>query len=95
MKVYLTAMIKSKPEYSAQVLATLQNMVVHSRKETGCLQYDLHRDTANPHTFIFYEIWENEAILATHNGQPYIKEFVSLIPDKLYEPPTIIKMELL
>lgn len=93
MKVYLTAIIKSKPEHKADVLAILQNMVGHSRKEPGNLQYDLHRNKDNENTFVFYEIWESEEILAKHNEQPYLKAFVDIIPEKLQETPVIIKMD--
>ncbi|MFP9114704.1 putative quinol monooxygenase [Flavobacterium sp. RHBU_3] len=95
MKVYLTAIIKSKPQHNCEVQTLLQSMVRQSRAETGCLQYDLHRDKTNENTFVFYEIWENEAILVHHNEQPYIKAFVDIIPDKLQEPPVIIKMDLM
>ncbi|MFP5436476.1 MAG: putative quinol monooxygenase [Bacteroidia bacterium] len=95
MKVYLTAIIKSKPEHTTDILVLLQNMVANSRKEPGNLQYDLHRDKADNNTFVFYEIWESVEILAQHNEQPYLKAFVDIIPEKLQEPPVIIKMDLL
>lgn len=31
-----------------------------TRKEIGCLRYDLHQDIDNPSIFMFYEIWERE-----------------------------------
>lgn len=43
MKIYLTAIIKSKPEHTAEVLQILGNMVTQTRKETACIKYDLHR----------------------------------------------------
>lgn len=94
MKIYLTAIIKSKPEHTAQILGILQNMVAHSRTEPGCLQYDLHRDNADTNTFVFYEIWQSEAVLEQHNAQPYLQEFVAANA-KLAEPPLILKTTLL
>lgn len=93
MKVYLTAIVKAKPEHTDEVLAVLQNMVANTRNEVGNLKYDLHRDKENQNTFVFYEIWKSEEILAKHNEQPYIKAFVDIIPEKLQEPPVIIKMD--
>ena len=94
MKVYLTAIIQSKPGYTGDVLALLQNMVAHSRNEPGCLQYDLHRDNADENTFVFYEIWESEAILEQHNAQPYIADFIAAA-DKLAKAPIVYRMSLL
>lgn len=95
MKIYLTAIIKSKPEYTTEVLAQLQDMVINSRTESACLQYDLHRDIDDENTFVFYEIWQTAEELAAHNEQPYIKAFGAIVNEKLQEPPTIIKMSLL
>jgi len=43
MKLYLTAIIKSNPEFSEEVKAVLENMVVQTRKEIACIRYDLHQ----------------------------------------------------
>lgn len=94
MKIYLTALIKSKPEYTDEILALLQNMVINSRKEPACLQYDLHRDNDDENTFVFYEIWNSEAELALHNDQPYIKAFGSIVAKKLQQAPVIHKMSI-
>lgn len=95
MKIYLTALIKSKPEHTTEVLELLQNMVINSRKETACLQYDLHQDNDDKNTFVFYEIWNSEAELAHHNEQPYLKAFIAIIDEKLQEAPAIHKMSIL
>ncbi len=89
MKIYLTAILKSKPEFLPEVKSTLQNMVVHSKKETACIQYDLHQSLEDQNVFTFYEIWENEEELAQHNEQPYIKAFGNLVTEKLQEKPLI------
>ncbi|RZL39798.1 MAG: antibiotic biosynthesis monooxygenase [Pedobacter sp.] len=93
MKIYLTAVIKSKPECFEEVALVLKNMVVHTRKETACLQYDLHQDMNDKNVFVFYEIWQNQRGLDLHNEQSYIKEFVALANDKLEEKPAIYLTE--
>ena len=75
MKIYLTVILKAKEGNSAALKSALQNMVVHSRKEKACLQYDLFQASDDENTFIFQEIWENQAGLDLHDEQPYIKEF--------------------
>lgn len=89
MKIYLTAIIRSKTEYLEEVKRVLENMVVETRKESACLQYDLHQSIENENTFIFYEIWADQSGLDQHNQQTYIKEFVNLIDTKLVSPPDI------
>ena len=75
MEINLTVIIKSKPEHREEVKTILKNLVENSRKESACLQYDLHQDIADPNVFIFHEIWKNKEGLELHNEQPYIKQF--------------------
>lgn len=89
MNIYLTAIITSKPEFLQEVKAVLENMVVHTRKESACLQYDLHQSIENENIFVFYEIWENQFGLDNHNTQSYIEEFRQLVTEKLAELPEI------
>jgi len=89
MKIYLTAIIKSKPEYTDDVVQVLENMVLQTRKETACIQYDLHRSIRDENLFVFYEIWESQQALDSHNEQPYIREFGQLADEKLQEKPEI------
>lgn len=91
MKVNLTVLIKSKAEYTDEIREMLKKMVVQSKQETACLQYDLHQSIDQPHTFIFHEVWQDEKGLALHNEQPYIKSFGEIIEEKLQEAPVIYK----
>ncbi|CAA7197093.1 putative quinol monooxygenase [Chryseobacterium potabilaquae] len=89
MKIYLTAIIKTKEEYRNQVLIILQNMVKETRKEEACESYVLHQGIEDKNQFIFYEIWKNEKGLAIHNQQPYIQSFRTIVDKKLQEKPQI------
>jgi len=89
MQICLTALIKSKPEHTAEVLQALENMVVQTRKEPACLQYDLHQSLDDANLFVFYEIWENSEGLDLHFQQPYIREFGLLADEKLAEKPEV------
>lgn len=95
MKIYLTAIIKIKSEHFNEVKSILDNMVKQTRKETACLQYDLHQGIDDKNVFVFYEIWENQQGLDHHNTQPYIKEFGDIVKEKLQELPQIIKTTLI
>lgn len=89
MKIYLTAIIKSKEEHQAEVFEVLQNMVKETRKEEACELYSLHQGIEDKNQFVFYEIWKSEEGLAQHNQQSYIKAFGALVEEKLQEKPQI------
>ena len=94
MKIYITAIVSIKPDFREEVLQVLKNMVQKTQEEGGCELYRLHQNNEDENTFIFYEIWKNEAALSAHNQQPYILEFVALVAEKLQKKPEILKMSL-
>ncbi|MEN2435835.1 putative quinol monooxygenase [Weeksellaceae bacterium A-14] len=89
MNIYITAIIKAKEEFRAEVQNMLQLMVERTKQEEACIQYDLHQGIEDKNCFIFYEIWKDEAGLNKHNMQPYIQEFNILAKEKLAEKPFI------
>lgn len=48
-----------------------------SRQEPGCLRFDLLRDQTQPNAFVFYEVYKDEAALATHKETPHYKEWAA------------------
>ncbi|WP_336733764.1 putative quinol monooxygenase [Chryseobacterium sp. VD8] len=95
MKIYLTAVIKAKEEYRAEVLEVLQNMVKETVKEEANELYTLHQGIEDKNQFVFYEIWKSSEGLAKHNEQPYIKAFGELVDEKLQEKPQIYLTEII
>ena len=95
MKIYLTAVIKAREEYRAEVLEVLQNMVKETMKEEANELYTLHQGIDDKNQFVFYEIWKSEEGLAKHNEQPYIKAFGELVDEKLQEQPQIYLTEII
>lgn len=89
MKIYLTAVIKVKEQYRAEVLEVLQNMVRETQKEEANELYMLHQGIEDKNQFVFYEIWKNQEGLEQHNQQPYIQAFGALADEKLQEKPQI------
>ncbi|SHG30790.1 putative quinol monooxygenase [Pedobacter caeni] len=93
MNIYLTAIVKSKEGNSDVMKNMLQQLVVDSRKEHACLQYDLHQDKDNNNVFIFHEIWENQEGWDLHNSQPHISRFISDSADFIDGTVTIYKTD--
>lgn len=89
MPINLTVVLKSKEELTTTLKEMLLTLVAQSTQETACLQYDLHQSVDDSNTFIFHEIWENEAGLQLHNEQPYLIEFFEKAKPMLQVPPTI------
>ena len=50
-------------------------LIAITRKEEGCLQYDLHQDNANPAHFTFYERWTSRALWQTHMNAQHLQDY--------------------
>ncbi|MFA5471825.1 MAG: putative quinol monooxygenase [Acholeplasmataceae bacterium] len=46
-----------------------------TRKEQGCLKYDLHQDLEDPSIFMFYEVWETKEAWMAHDTKKHILDF--------------------
>jgi quinol monooxygenase YgiN len=51
----------------------LISLVAPTRKETGCLNYDLHQSPEEPGKFLFHENWTTKAALDAHLQMPHIQ----------------------
>ena len=51
------------------------NVIEQTRKEPGCLRYDLLQDTEDPNIFLFIEEYKDEEAFQTHRNMPYMAPF--------------------
>ncbi len=75
-KITVIAHIEAKPEHLDAVKAELLKLLDPTRKEAGCLQYDLHQDNENKNLFIFVENWESHALLQQHLASEHIAAYL-------------------
>ncbi len=48
-----------------------------TRKEEGCIKYDLHQDNDNPAHFMFYETWENRELWQVHMNNQHLADYMT------------------
>lgn len=51
-------------------------LVAKTRAEPGCLSYDFHQHTTEPHRFVFYENYVDQAAFDFHLNQPYTQTWI-------------------
>jgi quinol monooxygenase YgiN len=84
--ITVIAFLKAKPGAEAALRAEMLKVVELTRKEAGCLQYDLHVHTADPTRFAYYETWDSEASLAGHAQAERMNAFREFRKDMLDGP---------
>lgn len=63
-----------------------------SRRETGCINYDLHVDRDDPGRFLIYENWISEAALDAHFDMPHSRALAARFGELLATPLTMEKL---
>lgn len=72
-----------------QALLTLQTA---SRADRGCLQYSVFGDLGDENRFVLFEEWATAELLAAHNEQAHVREFLAQTEQLLNEPFTVTWM---
>jgi (4S)-4-hydroxy-5-phosphonooxypentane-2,3-dione isomerase len=92
--VVLAVTWMAKAGREAEVAAVFAKLAEESRKEGGCLMYQVHRHKTDPRRFFLYEQYKDDAALETHRSAPhflrYVKKELPKLADRiegqLYEP---------
>ncbi len=89
----VVAQIKAKPGKEAEVRRELLSLVAPSRKDAGCLNYDLHQALDNPTLFLFHENWTSKAHLDQHLQKPDLQAALARVGPMAAEPPQVTLWE--
>jgi quinol monooxygenase YgiN len=78
----VTAIVKAKPGQEEAVKEVLVALVGLTRKEPGCLCYNLHQSKSDKTQFMFYEQWASKEALDAHGKTPHMKAPGGKLKDK-------------
>ncbi len=78
--------LQAKPGQEARVREELTKLLVPTRAEEGCLNYDLHESASERGLFLFLENWANKADHERHLGQPHLQRWRELAKELLAKP---------
>ena len=89
----LVVTFQARPGKEAELRKVLTSLVAPSRKDAGCLNYDLHESLHEPGKFIFHENWQSEAHHEAHVATPHIQGLLPRIDELCVAFPTITMCE--
>jgi quinol monooxygenase YgiN len=76
-QLIIVANIIAKANKVELVKAELFKLIEPTRKEAGCVNYELHQDNANPSHFMFYETWQSRELWQAHMGNQHLKDYMA------------------
>lgn len=85
----VVARIKARAESVNEVRELLCSLVEPTRKESGCITYELLQNREDPTDFTFVEEWETDEALASHAASDHLKAIGPRLQPVVLEPPDI------
>ena len=70
--LFVIATLSLEPGTADAFVAATRNLLQETRKEPGCLSYDLNADVTDATKLVFVERWESRAALDAHFRTPHI-----------------------
>jgi quinol monooxygenase YgiN len=71
--ITVVAAFQARPGKETELKTALLGLVAPTRKEAGCLNYDLHISPEDPAKFLFHENWTTKAHLDAHLKSAHIQ----------------------
>jgi quinol monooxygenase YgiN len=83
----MTVQLQAKEGMQAKLEAAFTKAIKETRKEKGCIAYDLNKDVKDPTRYVVYERWKSLADLDAHLKSPHITALLDELKELLAAPP--------
>ena len=87
--VKIIARISAKADTATQLRQVLIELVGPTRKETGCISYEVFQDDDNQLDFVTIEHWADNQAAEAHMTTAHVAEAFAKAGDLLSRPPVI------
>ena len=78
--IVVSAVFQAKPGCEAELESALRAMIEPVSKESGALEYAVHRAQDDAGRFFFYEKYRDQAAVDLHMASPYLKALLDKVP---------------
>lgn len=73
--VVLAVTWMAKTGRESEVAGVFEKLTAESRKEPGCIVYQVHKHKTEPRRFFIYEQYKDDAALEAHRTTPHFLQF--------------------
>jgi quinol monooxygenase YgiN len=91
--ITVVATFEARPGKEADLKKALISLVAPTRKEAGCINYDLHISPLDPAKFLFHENWTTKAALDAHLQSPHVQALLPRTDELCVGMPDIVVWE--
>lgn len=93
-RIKVVAHVRAKAGKEEELKKVMLSLIAPTRKEAGCLRYELYQNKADAADLTFVEDWESDAALDAHMRTQHFQVAVAQIPPLAAEPPDIRRYRL-
>jgi quinol monooxygenase YgiN len=68
----IIGILRAHPTKRDELREILHGFIAPTRREPGCINYELHVSDDDPNLFMFYENWRTRKDLADHLAMPHL-----------------------
>jgi quinol monooxygenase YgiN len=90
----VVARVKARPGKVNELLSILSSLVEPTRKEPGCLRYELLQNNEDATDFTLIEEWQSNAALESHFATKHFKGALTKLPSLVAAEPDIRRYHL-
>jgi len=87
--IVVSAVFQAKPGCEAELESALRAMIAPVGKESGALDYAVHRAQNDAGRFFFYEQYKDQAAVDLHMATPYLKALLDKVPALCASAPVV------
>lgn len=69
--IEVAARMRTKPGKREAFIKGAQESIAATRKEAGCISYELFASTEDENLLLYFELWETREALAAHMKSPH------------------------
>lgn len=80
MTLHVVARFTARPECIEALRTLLVGALEPTRRESGCIRYELLQNAADPADFTFVEEWADDAAFNAHLETPHLKAVLERYP---------------
>ena len=88
------ARVQARPGKTNELLSVLSSLVEPTRKEPGCLSYELLQNNEDPTDFTLIEEWQSNTALESHFATKHFKDALTKLPNLVAAEPDIRRYHL-
>lgn len=81
--IRLNVTVDVKPGFHDEVVEALNRLAAESRKEDGCIGYEIFQNTVRPDQVLIMETWQNQQVLDAHGQTPHYTTILPPLRDKM------------